>query len=111
MQVPPEGELFRLAIDRSFTLEGIGTVVTGTVRSGHVAAGDEVAWLPGGKTLRVRGVQSHGSDVEAARRGQRAAADACRRGASRTAAPCPNFGDARIRSFDTRQPRSSGNVE
>ena len=64
---------FRLAVDRSFVMAGIGTVVTGTVWSGRVSAGDEVAWLPTGKKLRIRGIQSHGADLGSVSRGQRAA--------------------------------------
>ena len=41
--------MFRMAIDRSFTVAGHGTVVTGTVVSGRVAVGDELEWLPAGK--------------------------------------------------------------
>jgi len=64
---------FRLAVDRSFVMPGIGTVVTGTVWSGRVRAGDVVDWLPAGKKLRIRGIQSHGADLDSASRGQRAA--------------------------------------
>jgi len=71
--VPETGGCFRLAVDRSFTLPGRGTIVTGTVWSGRVAAGDEVEWQPVGKVLKVRGLQSHGRDVEQATRGQRTA--------------------------------------
>ncbi len=64
---------FRLAVDRSFVMPGIGTVVTGTVWSGRVRAGDVVDWLPAGKKVRIRGIQSHGADQDSASRGQRAA--------------------------------------
>lgn len=64
---------FRLAFDRVFTLAGAGTVVTGTVRWGTVATGDEVVLLPGKRSLRVRGVQVHGSSRERATAGERAA--------------------------------------
>ena len=46
----PRHGVFRLAIDRSFTVAGHGTVVTGTVASGSVAVGDELEWLPTGRT-------------------------------------------------------------
>jgi selenocysteine-specific elongation factor len=69
----PPGELFRLAVDRSFALPGLGTVVTGSVAAGTLAAGDEVEWLPAGRRLRVRGLQSHGAPLESVARGQRAA--------------------------------------
>jgi selenocysteine-specific elongation factor len=64
---------FRLPIDRSFAMKGFGTVVTGTLISGSVGAGDEVELFPGGKRLRVRGVQSGGKNVERAIAGQRTA--------------------------------------
>jgi selenocysteine-specific elongation factor len=63
----------RLHVDRSFTLRGIGTVVTGTLWSGQVAAGDHVRILPRGLEARVRSVQVHDSAVERAEAGQRVA--------------------------------------
>jgi selenocysteine-specific elongation factor len=65
--------VFRLAIDRSFTLAGHGTVVTGTVASGSVAVGDELEWLPAGKAVRVRGLHRHERPVDRIGRGSRAA--------------------------------------
>lgn len=67
------GRYFRLPIDRSFAIKGFGTVVTGTLISGHVATGDEVELLPGEKTLRVRGLETGGKPVERAEAGQRTA--------------------------------------
>lgn len=64
---------FRLPVDRSFAVKGFGTVVTGTLMAGRVAAGDEVELLPGGERLRVRGLQSGGASVEKAEAGQRTA--------------------------------------
>ncbi len=64
---------FRLPVDRSFVLGGLGTVVTGTVWSGTVSAGDEIEWLPVGRKVRLRGLQSHGRAVESVTAGQRAA--------------------------------------
>src|SRR5271163_4540575 len=64
---------FRLPIDRSFAMKGFGTVVTGTLISGSIAAEDEVELLPGGERLRVRGVQSGGKGVPRATAGQRTA--------------------------------------
>ena len=64
---------FRLPIDRVFTLKGFGTVVTGTAVEGRLAAGDEVELLPGGRRLRVRGLQVHGEAAESAHAGQRVA--------------------------------------
>jgi selenocysteine-specific elongation factor len=64
----------RLWIDRSFTLRGIGTVVTGTLWSGTVGEGDELRLEPRGRDLRVRSVQVHDREVERAEAGQRVAA-------------------------------------
>src|SRR3954468_20225153 len=68
-----EGGPARLHVDRSFTLRGIGTVVTGTLWSGAVAAGDAVSVLPRGLRARVRSVQVHDRPVERADAGQRVA--------------------------------------
>jgi selenocysteine-specific elongation factor len=64
---------FRLPIDRAFAMKGFGSVVTGTLISGSVGAGDEVELFPGRDRLRVRGVQSGGKAVERATPGQRTA--------------------------------------
>ncbi|HEX6460009.1 MAG TPA: selenocysteine-specific translation elongation factor [Thermoleophilaceae bacterium] len=63
----------RLHLDRSFTLKGIGTVVTGTLWSGSIGAGDSVRVLPRGLNARVRSVQVHDQAVERAEAGQRVA--------------------------------------
>ena len=60
-------------INGAFTVAGFGTVVTGTLLSGMVAAGDTVEVLPPGETVRVREVQVHGRKVERAGAGQRVA--------------------------------------
>ncbi len=64
---------FRLPVDRAFTMRGFGSVVTGTLVAGSVAAGSEVEVLPEGERARVRGLQVHGTSVESAHAGQRAA--------------------------------------
>jgi selenocysteine-specific elongation factor len=66
---------FRLAIDRAFTLGGIGTVVTGTVHSGRVKIGDELALVPSGDGLRarVRSLHAQNRQVEEALAGERCA--------------------------------------
>ncbi|MCA9188782.1 MAG: selenocysteine-specific translation elongation factor [Pirellulaceae bacterium] len=64
---------FRMAVDRSFTIAGHGTVVTGSVSSGTVRVGDELALQPDEITVRVRGVQCHDRSAEQAHRGQRTA--------------------------------------
>ena len=67
---------FRLPIDRSFTVAGHGTVVTGSIVSGAVSVGDELEWHKGDGTkeiVRVRGLNNAGTSVEHLRRGQRGA--------------------------------------
>lgn len=63
----------RLGIDRVFTMPGFGTVVTGTLLDGRLRVGDTVQVVPGGRTLRVRGLQSHRREVEEAMPGSRVA--------------------------------------
>jgi selenocysteine-specific elongation factor len=63
----------RLWADRSFSLPGIGTVVTGTLWSGSLGEGDELAVEPGRRRVRVRSVQVHDRPVERAEAGQRVA--------------------------------------
>lgn len=65
--------LFRLAVDRAFTLPGIGTVLAGTAFSGRVAAGDRLRLSPCGLELRVRGIQAHHRTVDEGHAGQRLA--------------------------------------
>ncbi|MDR3560988.1 MAG: selenocysteine-specific translation elongation factor [Negativicutes bacterium] len=64
---------FRLWIDRSFSIKGYGTVVTGSALSGKVAIGDSLQVYPAGTTLRVRGLESHGLKSEWIIAGQRTA--------------------------------------
>src|SRR5688572_9159637 len=74
-QLPPRDKagVFRLPVDRIFTIKGFGTVVTGTVIGGEVAVGDELVVLPRRTAARVRGIEVHGEAVQAARAGLRAA--------------------------------------
>jgi len=65
--------VFRLPIDRVFTMKGFGTVVTGTLISGTVHKEQEVEVHPAGKRLRVRGLQVHGKQANEAVAGQRTA--------------------------------------
>jgi selenocysteine-specific elongation factor len=66
-------ERFRLAVDRSFTLAGAGTVVTGTVLSGTVATGDRVIISPSGLVARVRSIHAQNRPTERGVAGQRCA--------------------------------------
>jgi selenocysteine-specific elongation factor len=63
----------RLPIDRAFSMKGFGTVVTGTLVSGRLAPDDELAVLPQGRTVKVRGIQVHGRTATEAIAGQRTA--------------------------------------
>ncbi|HEU4416512.1 MAG TPA: SelB C-terminal domain-containing protein, partial [Candidatus Angelobacter sp.] len=65
--------LFRLPVDRVFTMKGFGAVVTGTLIAGKVKKEEEVEVFPSRKRARVRGVQVHGSAAEQAIAGQRTA--------------------------------------
>lgn len=67
------GGLFRLPIDRVFTLKGFGTVVTGTALSGSISVDDVVQILPRNISPKVRGLHSHGKAIKTAYAGQRVA--------------------------------------
>ena len=69
----PAGGLFRLPIDRAFSLPGIGLVVTGTAAAGEVAIGDRLLLSPRGIEIRVRGIHAHNRPIERARAGERVA--------------------------------------
>ncbi|MGH8902562.1 MAG: selenocysteine-specific translation elongation factor, partial [Egibacteraceae bacterium] len=63
----------RLWIDRSFSIKGAGTVVTGTLGGGRLRVGDELAVLPGRRTARVRGLQALQAGIDEAAPGSRVA--------------------------------------
>ena len=63
----------RIPIDRVFTMPGFGTVVTGTLSGGPLRVGDQPSLYPGGRRVRVRGLQSHQTTVDAAWPGRRVA--------------------------------------
>jgi selenocysteine-specific elongation factor len=65
--------LFRLAVDRVFTLTGQGTIVTGTVVSGRVAVGDTMLLAPKNQPVRVRGIHAQNRPAEVGRAGERCA--------------------------------------
>ncbi len=73
LEVGNDGGYFRLPVDRRFTLKGFGTIVTGTVVSGSAGPKDGLALYPGNKTVKVRGFQTHGKEVESIGVGQRSA--------------------------------------
>ena len=68
-----ENGIFRLPIDRSFSLKGFGTIVAGTVTSGTVNASDQLELLPARIPVRLRGLQTHNRKIEQATTGQRTA--------------------------------------
>lgn len=68
---PLHGLAPRLAVDRAFTLDGVGTVVTGTLHAGEIAVGDELVIQ--GHRVRVRSLHAQNQAVARARAGQRCA--------------------------------------
>ena len=76
---------FRLAVDRSFTLTGAGTIVTGTVLSGSVDIGDRVTISPSGFTARVRSIHAQNRPTERGEAGQRCALNLAGEGISKDA--------------------------
>ena len=69
----PPSDLFRLPIDRVFTIKGFGTVITGTLISGRVQVGDTIMIYPSGIKSKVRGIQVHNKSAEEAVAGMRTA--------------------------------------
>jgi selenocysteine-specific elongation factor len=65
--------LFRLPVDRVFTMKGFGTVITGTLISGDIKVGEEVEILPRGIIAKIRGIQIHNQSATLAEAGQRTA--------------------------------------
>jgi selenocysteine-specific elongation factor len=74
-QVPnrPPTDIFRLPVDRVFSMKGFGTVITGTLISGSVEVGDTIMIYPSGITSKVRGIQAHNRSVNRAEAGMRTA--------------------------------------
>ena len=74
-QTPPPRDLGkpRLAVDRVFTLKGIGTVVTGTLSGGVLEKGQNAVLQPGTRKARVRSLQSHSREIDTALPGTRTA--------------------------------------
>ncbi len=65
--------VFWMPVDRSFSIKGFGTVVTGSVLSGSLQPGNVLDLLPEQKQVKVRGIQTHGKSTETIRLGERAA--------------------------------------
>ena len=77
--------VFRFAVDRSFTLAGAGTVVTGIVLSGEVAIGDRIVVSPSGRQARVRSIHAQNRPAERGRAGERCALNLAGEGMSKDA--------------------------
>jgi len=73
IQLKPDTEFFRLPVDRVFNKKGFGTVITGTVLSGTAKVGSTLELVPGGRKVKIRGLQSHGKEVNMVSMGSRAA--------------------------------------
>jgi selenocysteine-specific elongation factor len=74
-RIPREtGDHFRLAVDRNFTLAGVGTVVTGTAFAGEMSVGERLRLTPSGIEVRVRSLHVHDRPAPRVRAGQRCAA-------------------------------------
>ncbi len=74
-EIPPRkySSIFRLPVDRVFSMKGFGTVITGTLISGQISVGQDIMVFPRKITSRVRGIQVHSSAVETAEAGTRTA--------------------------------------
>ncbi len=74
-QIPerPFSPIFRLPVDRVFSMKGFGTVITGTLASGKIDAGENIMIFPSRITSKVRGIQVHGQSVETVAAGTRTA--------------------------------------
>jgi len=73
VEAKPDRGVFRMPVDRNFSMKGFGTVVAGTVLSGHVHVGDTLELLPQKREVRVRGIQKHNQMLETLGLGERAA--------------------------------------
>jgi len=73
VEAKPDRGVFRMSVDRNFSMKGFGTVVAGTVLSGHVRVGDTLELLPQQREVRVRGIQRHNQMLEILGLGERAA--------------------------------------
>ncbi|MFP4573746.1 MAG: selenocysteine-specific translation elongation factor [Desulfobacterales bacterium] len=69
----PATGIFRLPVDRVFSMKGFGTVVTGTLVSGRITTGEPVMIYPSGITTKIRGIQVHDRPVESSEAGLRTA--------------------------------------
>ncbi|MDU2599407.1 selenocysteine-specific translation elongation factor [Anaerococcus sp.] len=68
-----DSKSMRMNIDRSFTLKGIGTIITGTLTEGEIYKDHEYMLYPSGKKVKVRSIENHDVPIEVAHKGQRIA--------------------------------------
>ncbi len=73
VEAKPDRGVFRMPVDRNFSMKGFGTVVAGTVLSGLVRVGDTLELLPQKREVRVRGIQKHNQMLDSLGLGERAA--------------------------------------
>ncbi len=73
VEVRSKEGIFRLPVDRVFTLKGLGTIITGTCISGYIKIGEEIEIYPLHKKAKVRNIQAYHEDAEEAIAGQRVA--------------------------------------
>ena len=73
VKLPVSSENFKLYVDRVFSKQGYGTIVTGTVKSGMISNGDVVELLPDKIQATIRGIQTHGGNTNSVSMGDRAA--------------------------------------
>ena len=73
ISVKKPGGIFRLPVDRVFTMKGFGTVITGTLISGSISLGETVRIYPGDTRSKIRGLQVHDQQVNTAEAGMRTA--------------------------------------
>ncbi len=73
VEAKPDRGVFRMPVDRNFSMKGFGTVVAGTVLSGHIRVGDTLELLPQQREVKVRGIQRHNRMLEMLGLGERAA--------------------------------------
>ena len=69
----PKNLIPRIAIDRTFSPTGVGTVITGTLTGGSLAKGETICCMPEDLTSNIRGIQNHSSQLESATHGMRTA--------------------------------------
>ena len=73
IKIKQRSKYFKMYVDRVFSKKGYGPVVTGTIKSGRITCGDKIEILPNRSIAQIRGIQTHGGDIQEAKSGDRAA--------------------------------------